>query len=279
MKVLTHGKVKIAACQFAVSGDIRQNSQKMQEYIRQAAEGGADIVHFSECCLSGYAGTDFRGWYEFDWKSLEMETRSISKAARKNRIYTVFGTATRAEGFENPFNSLVMFDRDGNAAGVYHKRFCTPTDIRYYTPGDEFFTFELNGVKFALLICYDLRFPELYRRLCRMGVEAVIQSFYNARQLKPSVHTDIMRQTMQCRAATNYMWVSMTNSSAPISPYPSCFIRPDGVIAAQLEFNKPGMMINTIDTSQKFYDASGPYRDLAIDGILTNRSMMPRNHI
>jgi deaminated glutathione amidase len=272
---MIEGKVKIAACQFPVSGDIRQNSAIIQDYIRQAAEGGADIVHFSECCLSGYAGTDFRGWDEFDWKTLDKETRSLSKSARKNGIYTVFGTATPADGFKNPFNSLVLIGRDGKPAGVYHKRFCTPADIKFYTPGDEFFTFELGDVKFALLICYDLRFPELYRRLCRMGVQAVIQSFYNARQLKPSVHTDIMRQTMQCRAATNYMWVSMTNSSEPISPYPSCFIRPDGVIAAQLEFDRPGMMINTIDTTQDFYDASGPYRDLAIEGILTNRSMMP----
>jgi len=75
---------------------------------------------------------------------------------------------------------------------------------------------------------------------------------------------------MQCRAATNYMWVSMANSSGYYSPYPSCFIQPDGKIAGQLDFNKAGMMFNTVDTSANLYDASGPFREAAMNGKLTN---------
>jgi hypothetical protein len=79
-----------------------------------------------------------------------------------------------------------------------------------------------------------------------------------------------MRQSLQCRAASNYFWASMTNSSGYYSPYPSCFIQPDGKIASQLKRNKPGMMINTVDLGIKFYDPAGPYRDLAMAGQLNN---------
>jgi hypothetical protein len=79
-----------------------------------------------------------------------------------------------------------------------------------------------------------------------------------------------MRQTMQCHAATNYFWVSMSNSSGYYAPYPSCFIWPDGKIAEQMPFNRAGMMINTADTNENFYDASGPFRELAMKGVLSN---------
>jgi deaminated glutathione amidase len=64
--------------------------------------------------------------------------------------------------------------------------------------------------------------------------------------------------------------VSMTNSSGPYSPYPSCFIQPDGVIAAQLRPNRPGLMVNTVDLGRDFYDPMKGFRELALAGKLTN---------
>ena len=128
----------------------------------------------------------------------------------------------------------------------------------------------LNGVKCALLICFDVRFPEIYREVYQQGVHCVFQSFYNARQKGPSVHSDIMRQSMQCRAASNHLWVSMCNSSAHYSPYGSCFIRPDGKIVQQLKRNRPGLMINSVDLHESFYDPMEPYRDMAMSGRLNN---------
>jgi len=62
----------------------------------------------------------------------------------------------------------------------------------------------------------------------------------------------------------------MSNSSEYYSPYPSCFIEPDGKIAGQLEFNTAGIMTNTLNTGKRYYDPSAKFRDLAIKGILTN---------
>jgi len=79
-----------------------------------------------------------------------------------------------------------------------------------------------------------------------------------------------MRQTMQCRAATNYFWISMSNPSGYYSPYPSYFIQPDGKIARQLRSNRAGLMVNTIDLKKKYYDASANFRNMAIAGALSN---------
>jgi predicted amidohydrolase len=136
-------------------------------------------------------------------------------------------------------------------------------------------------VKCSLLICFDLRFPELYRALYKQGVNCIFQSFYNARQKGPSIHTHIMRQTMQCRAATNHFWVSMSNSSGYYSPYPSCFIQPDGKIVRQLRTNRPGLMVNTVDLNKKFYDPMANFRNMVINGKLNNSQQAvndPRSH-
>ena len=66
----------------------------------------------------------------------------------------------------------------------------------------------------------------------------------------------------------------MANTSGPKSPYPSCFIRPDGVIVKQLHLNRAGVMVNTVNTDLKFYDPSAPFRDAAIDGALSNGPVM-----
>ena len=265
-------KINVGLCQFEVGSDIEANSLQIRAFISEAAEKGADIVHFSECALGGYGSVDITDFAGYDWQLLDLHTEKISHLAAEKGVWVVLGTNYRDKTTGAIHNSLLLIDRNGKKIARYDKRFCTPGDIEFYQPGQHFVVFELDGVCCALLICYDLRFPELYRELKKMGVQCIFQSFYNARQTQPSVHSDIMQQTMQCRAATNYFWVSMTNSCAPICPYSSCLIRPDGKIVAKLKDETTSMMVETIDTSLEFYDASKPYRNLAINGILSNIS-------
>jgi predicted amidohydrolase len=264
------GVLRIAACQFAVSASVAENARSIRRFMQRARKAEADVVHFSECALSGYAGTDLPTLAEYDWDLLRQETLQIMDMTGRLGLWVVLGSTHPLTPPSKPHNSLYLISPEGKIADRYDKRFGTPGDLDYYSPGDRFVTFTLNGVVCALLICFDLRFPELYRQLYKQGVQCVFQSFYNARQKGPSVHTHIMRQTMQCHAATNYCWVSMTNSSGYFSPYPSCFIQPDGVIAAQLRANRPGMMVNTVDLARDFYDPMAGFREMAIAGNLTN---------
>lgn len=267
---MSKGGLKIATCQFAVSGSIKANSTRIQRYMQKAKDQNAEIVHFPETALSGYVGADFPTFDGYDWSLLESETEKIAALAKTLRIWVVLGSVHPIPGSEKPHNSLYLIDPEGKIVDRYDKRFCIKAELRRYTPGNRFVYFTINGVKCSLLICFDVRFPEIYRELKKADVQCIFQSFYNARQTGPSVHSHIMRQSMQCRAATNFFWVSMTNSSAPYSPYPSCFIEPDGKIAGQLKRNKPGLMVNSVDVAGRFYDPAGPYRHLAMKGKLTN---------
>jgi deaminated glutathione amidase len=261
---------KVATCQFAVSADVKRNARAIRVFLEKAAQARADIVHFSECALSGYAGSDFPSFSGYNWDLLKEETLKIMETAGRLGLWVVLGSTHRLTRPNKPHNCLYLINPQGQIEDRYDKRFGMPRDLEHYTPGNRFVRFSLNGVTCSLLICFDLRFPELYRELYKLGVNCVFQSFYNARQKGPSVHRHIMRQTMQCHAATNHFWVSMSNSSANYSPYPSCLIYPDGVVATQLRANRPDMLIGTVDTKVEFYDPMRDFRDLAISGSLTN---------
>jgi len=267
---MSDGILKVATCQFAVGPSVGRNASCIARFLHEAKQAGADIVHFSECALSGYVGTDFPNFDGYDWDKLKKETLGLMALAGDLGLWVVLGSTHPLTPPNKPHNSLYLISPEGKIADRYDKRFGTPGDVRRLTAGNRFVTFSLNGVKCALLICFDLRFPELYRELYKQGVHCVFQSFYNARQSGPSVHTHIMRQTMQCRAATNHFWVSMANSSGYYAPYPSCFIQPDGMIVSQLKANRPGMTVNTVDLGRAFYDPMAGFREMALAGKLTN---------
>jgi len=262
--------LKIATCQFGVSDSVKRNSKKICDFLHKAKKARTDIVHFSECALSGYVGTDFPNFEGYNWDLLKEETEKIMSLAGKLKLWIVLGSTHRLTKPNKPHNSLYLINDKGKIVDRYDKRFCTPGDLRRMTPGNRYVNFSIKGVKCSLLICFDVRFPELYRPLYKSGVKCIFQSFYNARQKGPSVHTHIMRQTMQCRAATNSFWMSCANSSGYYAPYPSCFIQPDGQLVQQLRMHRSGMMINSVDLKRKFYDPMVNFRDMVLAGALNN---------
>ncbi len=139
-----------------------------------------------------------------NWDELFDATDSIKALAIKLKIRVILGSIHRLSGKNKPHNSMYLINPEGEICDRYDKRFCTGGDLKYFSPGDHFVTFDINGVKCGLLICYDIRFPELYRQYRKLDTDILFQSFYNARQEKGSIHPVIMHITAQARAATNY---------------------------------------------------------------------------
>ena len=263
------GKLMVATCQFPVSGDIAENGEWVRRQMREAAERNADIVHFSECALCGYAGKEVESYDNFDWDTLRAETDTIMALANELGVWVVLGSVHQLSEGHKPHNSLYVISPEGTIVDRYDKRFCTGSDLKYYSPGDQFVTFKVNGVTCGLLICYDIRFPELYRQYCKLGVQLMFHSFHNARMKEDAIHPKIMPPTAMARAASNYTFISMNNSSAEHA-WPSRFLTPDGMIVDALQPNEPGVMVNEVDTTRKYYDASRPYRLDAINGTLNS---------
>lgn len=263
------GRLRLASCQFPVSDDIAANGEWVRKQMRDAHGKKADLAHFCECALSGYPGTDFKSMEGYDWQQLRVQTEKVMALAKELKLWVVVGSLHQLTGDHKPHNSLYVISPEGKIVDRYDKRFCTGGDLNHCSPGDHFVTFDVNGVKVGLLICYDIRFPELYREYHTLGVKLMLHSFYNARQQEGSIHPMIMPVTSQARAATNYMFVSITNSSAARS-WPCYLITPDGRIATKLPVDEPGIALNEIDTNKDYYDASQPYRLDAIKGKLNS---------
>lgn len=263
------GKIRIATCQFPVSADIQLNYQFIEAQMTESKLKRADIVQFPECSLSGYPGTDMMTMKDFNWDELHSMTDSIRSLADRLNIWVVLGSLHRLSGNKKPYNCLYVIDPDGKLIDRYDKRFCTSSDLEYCSPGDHFVKFKLKGVNCGLLICYDVRFPELYREYRKLDCDVIFHSFYNARQQKGSIHPVIMPVSAQAHAATNYFYISLSNSSAPES-WPCQFITPDGLIQNKLAANIPGVLISDVDISEEFYDASREYRQDAIRGKLNS---------
>lgn len=271
-------KLNIAACQFPVSADIKENARWIEKQMREAAAGGADIVQFPECALSGYPGVDLNSLQGFPWEQLKTHSAQIADLARELQLWVLLGSMHPLGGDTRPMNCLYVINSEGKIVDRYDKRFCTTGDLEYFSAGDHFVVFELEGVRCGLLICFDVRFPELYREYSKLDVDLILQSFYNARQKPGGIHPKIMPVTAQGHAGINHFYISLTNSSAA-SSWPCHFITPDGLVAGKLEADQPGILFSEIDLSEEFYDASKGLRERALQGKLSSEDppLHPRN--
>ena len=270
----------VAGCQFPVEADIRSNCDHILSQIERASEQGARIIHFSETALSGYAGVDFPDISQLDWDQLKTATEEILAAAADRQVWVLLGSTHRLTGDHRPHNSVYVIDDTGQIVERYDKRFCTgrsepehEADLLHYSPGNHATIFEVDGYCCSLLICYDYRFPELYRDLKSRGVEIVFQSFHNARRSEAdhaasNIWEQIVPATIMCRAATNHFWISATNSATKYSCWGNFFVHPNGALSGQLPLHETDILLSKIDPQESYWDAADPWRDRAIKGQL-----------
>ena len=104
-------------------------------------------------------------------------------AARDRRVHVHGGSIGERAGDGRLFNTTLVFDRDGAEIGRYRKihlfDITTPDGTGYresatYAPGSAVATCDIAGVRVGLAICYDIRFPELFRALRDAGAELVM---------------------------------------------------------------------------------------------------------
>ena len=286
----------IATCQFSTSSDIATNLAAVVAQMRQAAAGGARVVHFCEGALSGYAGADFASFEGFQWNALEDATQVVTNLATELGLWVVLGSAHPLTPPHRPHNSTFIIDDAGQLVDRYDKRFCsgdlnaTEGDLAHYSPGDHFSVWVIDGIRCGALICYDYRFPELLRSYRADEVEVLFHSFHagaltseriqaigeaighDYEELNPAptfTYPGItMPAAMTTAAACNHLWISCSNSSAPESAWPAFFVRADGVTTGRLERNVPGVLFSTVDTEQALYDSTAPWRRRALAGVL-----------
>src|SRR5262245_49523840 len=117
--------LRVATCQFSVEASVAHNCRWVLRQMGRAAAAGADVAHFCEAALSGYAGVDIPDTDAIDWDELTAATRDVQAAARKLRLWVLLGSTHRLSGAARPHNSVYVIDAHGDIVDRYDKRFCT----------------------------------------------------------------------------------------------------------------------------------------------------------
>jgi deaminated glutathione amidase len=160
--------MRAAAIQLNSGGDVARNLEVAERLVRAAAADGAELVVLPEKWnLLGDAEILQAGA-----EPLSGPTISAASAwARELRIHLVAGSiAERAEGADKPFNTSVLIGPDGEPHARYRKIHMFDVDVGGVTAeiGPA-----LPGVTLGMTVCYDLRFPELYRILAVRGATVI----------------------------------------------------------------------------------------------------------
>ncbi len=246
----TQEKLKVATCQFPVTGDLKSNAHYIKSFIREAAQNHADIVHFSEAALSGYPPGDIPSFENYDWESLRAETYEIMSLAKEHKIWVVLGSAHYLDEEEKPLNCLYIISCEGKIIGRYDKSMLTRGDSKYYTAGNHIEVLTLKGYKLGFLICYDSCYPEMYNIYRHNGVQIMFHSFYNARHEGVTILDEVIPAEIRVRASDNAMWVIANNSTGSYSSWPACIARPDGSMES-LERGIPGILYREFPDHEK----------------------------
>lgn len=161
--------MKIAIAQIECQpGDTSQNLDRMTEFVRRAGREECQAVVFPEMSDVGYLPEKFAECAQA-WPGPAIDI--LSQAASEQSIAVIAGLSER-EG-ESIFNSLAFIDSKGQLAGKYRKvhLYSPPpaSEAIHCEPGVEAAAVRYGEWDWGLSICYDLRFPELFRRPAAAG--------------------------------------------------------------------------------------------------------------
>jgi len=181
--------VQAAVIQLCSQDDVGTNLARARELVLEAGRAGAELVALPENLAFMGEEADKRRIAEvIDEAAPGPILTALKQAARDARVWVVAGGVPEAsDDPERPFNTSLLFEPDGRLVARYRKVHLFDVDLPDGTrllesaatrAGDEPVVSEIGGragvpVCLGMTICYDVRFPELYRRLGERGVRIV----------------------------------------------------------------------------------------------------------
>jgi omega-amidase len=197
--------MRIAVAQFDVKlGKVGSNFATAAKYIRLAARAEADLVLLPELWSSGY---DLECCQMHAQASKEKVLPGLADLAKRHRLYIV-GSVLTANARHEFFNSAVLIGPHGGRAQVYQKvhLFGPMSEPQFLAPGRTTPIFQMPFGATALAICYDLRFPELFRKYALRGAQLVLVCAQ-----WPAARVEHWRTLVRARAIENQLFVVACN--------------------------------------------------------------------
>lgn len=159
--------MKLSLAQFEVArADVESNLAKISDLARQACASGSDLLCLPEMCTTGFDWAYNKA--NLDLASSQIE--AISRIAKEHSI-AICGSFLEKTESGSAANCFHYFDLNGKVVARYRKLhlFTLFREEKYVEAGNECIAFDAKPGKFGASICYDLRFPELYRRNTKAG--------------------------------------------------------------------------------------------------------------
>jgi deaminated glutathione amidase len=240
---VSEGEMRAAAIQLNSTADAARNLETAGRLVRDAAADGAELVVLPEKWnLLGDSRTLLEGAEALDGLSVE----AARAWARELEIHLIAGSfAERSEGEARAFNTSVLIDAGGEVLAVYRKIHMFDVEVGGVTyreseseqPGEDIVVAGVASggeeVEVGLTVCYDLRFPELYRILAVRGARVItVPSAFTA-----TTGRDHWEVLLRARAIENQAYVVAPNQIGKAPPHyesygRSAIVDPWGVVIA-----------------------------------------------
>lgn len=179
---MAKAELGVAAVQLNSQADVARNLERARELVKRAARRGAELVLLPENFAFFGAEAEKRAVAE----PLEggAIARALSDIAKESSVYLVGGGfPERSADAARPYNTALLVGPDGEQLAAYRKVHLFDVELgaggsysesESTSAGDSVVVVDVAGFKLGLSICYDLRFPELYRALSERGAEVLL---------------------------------------------------------------------------------------------------------
>ena len=220
----------IAVAQFAPTADTAVNLESIQQLVATASARGARVLVFPE--YSSYFVDPFDGSLAENAQQLDGPfVQALTRLAGRHDVTIVAGLLERASDGERVRNTAVAVDATGLVAHYRKLHLYDAFGQResdWVEPGEpaEPQTFELGGLRFGLMTCYDLRFPEVGRLLVDAGADVFLVP---AEWVRGPLKEHHWRTLLHARAIENTVFVAAADHPPPLGVGNSLVVDPQGV--------------------------------------------------
>ncbi|TPN74995.1 carbon-nitrogen hydrolase family protein [Mesorhizobium sp. CU2] len=251
------GSFKAAAVQMRSGTSPERNAADMELLVRQAAGQGAAYVQTPE--MTGALVRDKQAAV-FATEDKDVVFATARRLAKELGIYLHIGSTAilRADG--KLANRAFLFAPDGSAIAGYDKIHMFDVDLdngeswresASYEPGTQAVVTDIEGVKFGFAVCYDLRFPQLFRAEAMAGAEVLTVPAAFTRQTGEA-HWHVL---LRARAIENGAYVIAAaqgglHEDGRETYGHSLIVDPWGRVIAEAAHNEPGVIVAEIDPAQ-----------------------------
>ena len=172
-------KIKIAAIQMSTVADKMENVRTVKTYLEKIKDENPDFVILPEMFCCPYQTENFPIYAEKEGGPVWQQ---LSGYAKQYGIYLIGGSMPEKDAEGNVYNTSYIFDREGKQIGKHRKVHLFDIDIKggqtfkesdTLTAGDSDTVFDTEFGKIGVMLCFDIRFPELSRMMVNDGAKVI----------------------------------------------------------------------------------------------------------